>query len=138
MLELHRAVYVSRAVAGVGRTTLSIAEILSVSDRNNRRDGLTGMLIFHDGWFIQALEGSRVAIERLLRVLREDPRHDGLRLLDLTPITARSFGAWGMGLAAVTPALTTVLRDADLAALRSPEALRLLRAAADELDRAAV
>lgn len=138
MLELHRAVYVSRAIGGVGRTTLSIAEILAVSDRNNRRDGLTGLLIFHDGWFIQVLEGSRVAIERLLRRLREDPRHDELRLLDLTPITARSFGAWSMGLAANTPALAAVLPDVDPAALRAPEALRLLRAAADELDQAAV
>lgn len=136
MLELHRAVYVSRAVAGVGRTTLSIAEILSVSDRNNRRDGLTGMLIIHDGWFIQVLEGSRIAIERLLRVLREDPRHDQLRLLDLTPIADRNFGAWSMGLAAITPPLAAVLRDADPAGLRSQEAMRLLRAAAQELDRA--
>ena len=138
MLELHRAVYVSRAIAGVGRTTLSIAEILSVSDRNNRRDGLTGLLIFHEGWFVQVIEGSRVAIERLLRTLREDPRHDELRLLDLTPITARSFGAWGMGLAAVTPVLAAELRDTDPAGLRAPEALRLMRAAADEMDRAVV
>src|SRR5690606_20174683 len=38
---LHRVIYASEAVGATGASTLSVAQILGVSERNNRRDHLT-------------------------------------------------------------------------------------------------
>ena len=86
---LHRLIYASEAVGATGATTLSIAQILGVSERNNRRDHLTSCVMFHQGHILQAIEGGRADLDRLIRRLLEDRRHTGLRILIDTPITAR-------------------------------------------------
>ena len=78
---LHRVIYASEAVGSTGSSTLSIAQILGVSERNNRRDHISGCLMFHQGHILQVLEGGRADIDRLLRRLRADPRHTGLKIL---------------------------------------------------------
>lgn len=86
---LHRVIYASEAVGATGTSTLSIAQILGVSDANNRRDHLTGCVMFHDGHILQVLEGGRADLDRLMRRLLADPRHTGLRVLVDTPIARR-------------------------------------------------
>ncbi|MBX9461132.1 MAG: BLUF domain-containing protein [Brevundimonas sp.] len=86
---LHRVIYASEAVGATGASTLSIAQILGVSDRNNRRDHLTSCVMFHRGHILQAIEGARVDLDRLIRRLLDDPRHTGLRILVDAPIAAR-------------------------------------------------
>lgn len=86
---LHRVIYASEAVGATGASTLSIAQILGVSEGNNRRDHLTSCVMFHEGHILQVIEGARADIDRLLRRLLEDSRHSGLRILVDTPIGAR-------------------------------------------------
>jgi hypothetical protein len=86
---LHRVIYASEAVGATGASTLSIAQILGISGRNNRRDHLTSCVMFHQGHILQAIEGARVDVDRLIRRLRVDPRHTGLRVLIDAPIAAR-------------------------------------------------
>jgi len=86
---LHRVIYASEAVGVTGTSTLSIAQILGVSEVNNRRDHLSGCLMFHRGHILQALEGGRTDLDRLMRRLLADPRHTGLRVLCDTPIPQR-------------------------------------------------
>jgi len=86
---LHRVIYASEAVGVTGTSTLSIAQILGVSERNNRRDHLTSCVMFHQGHILQAIEGARADVDRLIRRLLDDPRHSGLRILIDTPINAR-------------------------------------------------
>ncbi|MDZ4111140.1 MAG: BLUF domain-containing protein [Brevundimonas sp.] len=86
---LHRVIYASESVGATGATTLSIAQILGVSERNTRRDHLTSCVMFHQGHILQAAEGARADLDRLMRRLLADPRHSGLRVLADTPIAAR-------------------------------------------------
>jgi hypothetical protein len=86
---LHRVIYASEAVGVTGTSTLSIAQILGVSERNNRRDHLTSCVMFHQGHVLQAIEGARVDVDRLIRRLLDDPRHTGFRILIDAPIHAR-------------------------------------------------
>lgn len=86
---LHRVIYASEAVGVTGTSTLSIAQILGVSDRNNRRDRVSGCLMFHQGHILQALEGERADLDRLMRRIIADPRHTGLRILSDMPIAER-------------------------------------------------
>lgn len=86
---LHRVIYASEAVGPTGVSTLSVAQILGVSDRNNRRDHVSSCLLFHDGHILQALEGARGDLDRLMRRIVADPRHTQLRVLSDAPITTR-------------------------------------------------
>lgn len=87
---LHRVIYASEAVGATGTSTLSIAQILGVAERNNRRDHITSCVMFHQGYFLQVIEGARVDVDRLLKRLAVDPRHSGLRILQDRPIPGRS------------------------------------------------
>lgn len=91
MTELYRTVFVSATVGAVGQTTLSIAQILGAADRNNRRDQITGVMLFHGGRVLQAVEGQRSDLDRLFARLREDSRHTGMTILATIPVTERRF-----------------------------------------------
>ena len=128
---LHRVIYASEAVGATGASTLSIAQILGVSERNNRRDHLTSCVMFHQGHILQAIEGARTDVDRLVRRLLDDPRHTGLRVLIDTPIPARRIDE-PMGLCADPEAL---LKRLDLLCLsrvtaREAEVLLDIRRAA--------
>lgn len=86
---LHRVIYVSESVGATGVSTQSVAEILGASDRNNRRDHLSGCVLFHEGRIVQAIEGGRVDIDRLIRRLLADPRHTGMRIIIDMPLVSR-------------------------------------------------
>ncbi len=87
---LHRVIYASEAVGATGVSTLSIAQILGSAESNNRRDHITSCVMFHQGHILQAIEGSRADIDRLIRRLLADGRHSGLRILVDTPIAERA------------------------------------------------
>lgn len=110
MPALERLLYASTAT---GRTDslLNVATILAESQRNNARDGLTGALAAHEGRFIQVIEGSGDAIDRLLRRLTTDPRHKDIVVFGRGPVEQRLFGDWVMANARITPALQTLLDD---------------------------
>ena len=80
-MPLHRAIYVSDAVGGAATSLLVLAEILGASDRNNRRDGLTGVLMRHDGRFLQRYLNKGVMTEQLERVPVWRVEHGQLGLL---------------------------------------------------------
>jgi|SRR6478672_847991 len=106
---LERLVY--RSTASVPTNSLLlIADILSVSQRNNDRDGLTGALAIIDGWFLQVLEGRPSAIDSLLRRLGSDSRHSDIVILDRRPVAGRLFGEWSMQSARVDPSISGDLR----------------------------
>ncbi len=98
-MRLHQLVYYSRnTVAGDDRALLhSLREIISVSQKNNSRDGITGYLIFDKTWFLQILEGDRDVIFSTYKRIQGDPRHGGVVLVQTGEIRQRQFPAWTMG-----------------------------------------
>ena len=132
-MPLHRAIYVSDAVGEAATSLLDLAQILGASERNNRRDGLTGVLMRHEGCFLQAIEGRRDDVDRLMDRLRADPRHQNLRLLSDLDVPDRLFREWPMTLAQMTPAANRVLNGAALNQLGADRAETLLATAAKAL-----
>lgn len=129
-MPLHRAIYVSDAVGDAATSLLVLVEILGESERNNRRDGLTGVLMRHAGLFLQAIEGPRGDVDRLLKRLRADPRHENLRLLSDHDVPDRLFPESPMTLAEMTPDAARLLNGAPLDQLSPERAQTLLRTAA--------
>lgn len=132
-LRLERLVYES-AATGSTESIANLAVILAESQRNNDRDGLTGVLAAHRERYIQVVEGPAHVLDALLRRLENDPRHRDLVLLGREPIPARLFGRWSMASALVTPA-----HGAALDALVDHDNLtpgRVIRILLDALDKA--
>jgi hypothetical protein len=88
---LHRVTYVSEAKGSLGTSLLSVAQLLGVSEVNNRRDHLTGAIAIDAGRIVQVIEGARPDVDRLLGRLRTDPRHTNLSILADRPVVARLF-----------------------------------------------
>ena len=92
--QLVSLVYVSAGVRLFGEP--EVADILAQSHRNNERAGITGMLLYRDGNFMQVLEGSDAAVQTTLKRIRGDERHRGIVVLKTDKISQRSFSQWTM------------------------------------------
>ncbi|WAC60222.1 BLUF domain-containing protein [Brevundimonas sp. SL130] len=108
-MSLFRIVYVSDAVGDAAVGLLPWIDIIGASDRNNRRDHLTGILMRHEGRFFQAVEGARVDLDRLMGRLRTDHRHANIQILSDGPIPQRLFPGFAMAQADAPPALKRML-----------------------------
>lgn len=102
-LSLERVVYISQST-NPDPALISLAEILAASDRNNRRDRLTGALLVSGGQFLQVLEGAQQDLNRMLAKLEDDPRHRHMRVLSRTRVDDRLFGQWTMVASRISPA----------------------------------
>lgn len=103
---LVRLVYASRAVAAVDQEEL--VAILRKCKANNPKLGITGVLCFSEGIFLQALEGGRSAVNQLYNRIASDARHTQVELLHYEEIGERRFAGWSMGqvnVARLNPAL---------------------------------
>ena len=88
--------------------TFGGVDILRQSKGHNPALGVTGLLCYSGGIFIQALEGGRSAVNALYLKIARDPRHHDLVLLSYEEIHERRFAGWAMGqvnLARLNPAL---------------------------------
>ena len=92
---LLRIVYVSEAAAPC--STHELARILVVARNNNQRDGLTGVVLHHEGSFLQLLEGPAETVRARFADIVEDPRHRKVTVLEIADVAERIFGAWTMG-----------------------------------------
>jgi hypothetical protein len=95
-----RIIYSSSAAAPFSEQQLD--ELLQTSRRKNLAAGITGLLLYKDGNFMQTLEGPEIAVKTLLEKIKSDLRHRRFTLLMETPILERSFGNWSMGFKRIT------------------------------------
>lgn len=91
---LVRLLYASRVVEPASSATESI---LAQSRTHNPASGITGILCYGGGIFLQALEGGRMPISELYGHIQKDTRHKDVVLLSYEEITERRFGGWTMG-----------------------------------------
>ena len=100
-LQLRRIVYVSTATTRLGQDALE--HLLAQSRAYNAGHQITGVLLYRDGNFAQAIEGPGGATAELLGALRRDARHrDMMIILDATD-HRREFGGWAMAFRHVRP-----------------------------------
>lgn len=91
---LVRLLYASRAVDTRPEV---IESILHQSRDHNPSTGVTGVLCYGGGIFLQAIEGGRMAINALYGHIQRDIRHKDVVLLHYEEISERRFGGWTMG-----------------------------------------
>lgn len=92
---MFRIMYVSHAARAFEKTEL--AALHAKARANNRRAGITGMLVYKEGWFVQVLEGEEAAVRRLFAIIQRDSRHGEVCLLAEGTVAGREFADWSMG-----------------------------------------
>ena len=91
---LVRLLYCSRAV---DTRPQAVEAILAQSRQHNPVSGITGILCYGDGIFLQCIEGGRMQVSELFGSILKDARHKDVALLHFEEILERRFGGWSMG-----------------------------------------
>ena len=91
---LVRLLYASRPVDS---SASAIEAILATSREHNPSCGITGILCYGGGIFLQAIEGGRSAVSDLYGHIQRDVHHKDVELLHFEEISERRFGGWTMG-----------------------------------------
>ena len=91
---LVRLLYASRAL---DPSPATIEAILAQSRQYNPPSGITGILCYSGGFFLQANERGRAAVNTLYGHILRDKRHTDVELLTYEEISERRFGGWTMG-----------------------------------------
>ena len=131
---LHRLVYTSRERVDPGQEAQAFADIVRASIRNNHEAAITGLLLSHKGFFIQALEGPAEAVLTTYGRICNDTRHTDSKVLSAGPVTSREFADWSMCARRITPADDAILHTLDQRTSFEPQklsgrsAMRLLMA----------
>lgn len=99
--RLLRLTYASRAADGLTREDLS--DIARKAQLRNAGLGITGLLLYVDGDFLQILEGPGGPVEEMFERIERDPRNKWVTRLATERILRRAFGDWSMGCFAVGP-----------------------------------
>lgn len=95
MDDLINLLYVSAASKDFAEEDL--VELLNSSRCYNENHNITGMLLYCDKQFIQALEGPRSEVEGLFERIKSDTRHCNVLELANQSIQVRCFPSWSMG-----------------------------------------
>lgn len=97
---MFRLVYLSSAVKLFSKDEL--LDLLSKAREKNARLGITGMLLYKGGDFLQLLEGKEGLVRDMLETIRQDARHKGVIVLFEEQVSARLFEDWPMGFRSIT------------------------------------
>jgi len=92
--DLDSLVYVSSAVKLLSPE--EIEYLLTRARERNEEYGITGVLLYIGGNFMQYIEGPADNLEVIYKIIREDKLHTGIILVTREPVEEREFGDWSM------------------------------------------
>ena len=74
-----------------------LLEVMPRYREKNLRLGITGLLLYKQGSFMQALEGEEAAVRTLYAAIRADSQHHHVLTLMALTVPERRFPNWSMG-----------------------------------------
>ncbi len=92
---MYHLVYISYASRALREADL--LDILNTSRINNKKAGITGMLVYLRERFIQVLEGDYEAVNRIYKDIKDDTRHHKVTTVLEGNTEHRIFKDWSMG-----------------------------------------
>lgn len=108
-----------------------LEDLLRQARKNNDTDGITGVLLYCKGTFMQYVEGPPPAIDALWERLARDRRHHGVIELFDEPRAERIFDGWSMAFrtadAGQIDALVQLAGQPEPASRRSATIISVLR-----------
>lgn len=108
---LQRLIFFSEtAAASPAELDRQLQDIVQASIRNNHDAAVTGFLIAHEGWFLQALEGPKAAVAATYERIAADSRHRSLKMVVSRPSEQRCFAGWTLSARRLAPADEAMLK----------------------------
>ena len=96
---LFELIYRSEADTNVSDDDL--LNILGKARTHNKKNEITGCLLYHNHHFVQVLEGEFNTLNELYNKIKRDNRHDHVILLHMKEIESRSYPNWTMAFKAL-------------------------------------
>jgi Sensors of blue-light using FAD len=97
----YQIIYSSEAATPMQADDL--LELLDHARRSNAAKGITGVLIYTEGVFLQILEGDKALLQDLMARIRRDVRHESVSVLRESEVPTAIFGSWKMAYVSATP-----------------------------------
>jgi hypothetical protein len=91
---MYQLIYVSSSTGAFTRE--KFLDLAFVMSSQNTKIGITGMLVFKDGNFMEVLEGEESAVKELFSKINVDPRHTLVSVIQEGEISAREYPSWAM------------------------------------------
>jgi hypothetical protein len=107
---VYQLVYVSTAKELFSAEELE--RLLKLARAANHALGVTGLLLYSDGNFMQVLEGERDRVLALMARIRRDPRHKDIRVIFEEDAPGRDFADWSMRFRHLSGSEGAALREA--------------------------
>ena len=130
---IKNLIYVSNPV---GFNEKNIKNILETSNINNKKNKVTGCLIYRQDLYLQFLEGPQKELEFTYNKILSDKRHTDIHKLSENSTKRRLFTNWAMR---GDPLMTSMwthkdIKDGKVKKLNSNEALKLFEKFSREID----
>jgi hypothetical protein len=77
-------------------TADEILAILKSAEKNNKKNKITGCLLYYNHEFLQILEGEEKMVKAVQKKIARDPRHTSVRILAEGEKDERTFDHWTM------------------------------------------
>lgn len=87
--------YMSKAVHLMSDHQLD--RLLNKARIRNKKNNITGMLLYADGSFLQVIEGGERAVKDTFTLIQKDIKHKDIKILFEDTIESRHFSEWSMG-----------------------------------------
>jgi len=97
---MKQIIYISRANREFSDPELE--ELLQIARIKNAARGVTGMLVYSKGSFLQVLEGPPSKVDEVYNKVEEDRRHRNVVLLKELSVREPCFPDWKMGFKRLT------------------------------------
>jgi len=97
----YQIIYSSQASAAMSVEDLE--KILLDARSGNEARGVTGVLVYVDGVFLQILEGTQDTLMDLMRNITRDSRHSSVKVIHEAAVDRPMFGSWRMAFLSAAP-----------------------------------
>jgi len=81
-------------------TAEDLTQLLQQARARNSRLGVTGVLLYKEGQFLQVLEGLERPVRQVFADIAQDDRHEDIQTIFTSPIERRTFPTWQMAFVA--------------------------------------
>lgn len=85
-----------KSIATSAPSESELEHLVAKARARNRSMGITGLLLFENGSFLQSLEGPPKALEKVWSSIKRDGRHDHIEVLSEHIAIARLFSDWDL------------------------------------------
>jgi hypothetical protein len=99
------------SVAAVPFDGPALQALLTKARAHNGGDGITGLLLYGNGHFVQLIEGEQAPVDALYARILRDSRHQQVFLMYRDVVGTRDFGNWEMAFERLTDFKPEFLRD---------------------------